>query len=140
MRGADRGTALIETLFLSLVLLIPLVWLLGVLADVHRSALALTAAVREAGVDAAASADMGTASDAIASAVAAALRDHGVSPADARIRWSAPRRLARGSAVQVDVSLKVPVLQAPFLGEAGGPGVWVTARHLARVDPFGSAP
>ena len=43
------GQAMIETIVLGLLMLVPLVWLLGVLADVHRTSLAAAAAVRAAG-------------------------------------------------------------------------------------------
>jgi hypothetical protein len=54
------------------------------------------------------------------------------------VRWSAPPALRRGGAVEVEVSLPVSVLQAPFLGRIAGPAIWVNARHVTRIDLFRS--
>jgi hypothetical protein len=134
----ERGQALLETILLGLLLMIPLVWLLSILADVHRSALATTAAVRNAGADAARETSVTAASRAIDDAVSRALADHGIATSGARVRWSAPPALRRGGAVEVEVSLPVSVLQAPFLGRIAGPAIWVNARHVTRIDLFRS--
>ncbi|HEX2295196.1 MAG TPA: hypothetical protein VHN37_07805 [Actinomycetota bacterium] len=135
----ERGSALVETLLLGLLLLVPLIWTLGILADLHRAALATTAAAREAGFDAARATTVSEAERAVDAAIAAALVDHGVDPSRARVEWTRSR-LARGAPVEVTVSYSVPVLQAPFLGDAGGPGITVNASHVARVDPYRSRP
>lgn len=57
-----------ETILLGLVLFVPVVWALGVLADLHRGALATSAAAREAGFDAARSVDMAEAESSVATA------------------------------------------------------------------------
>lgn len=134
----QRGQAVIETLLFGLLLLAPLVWTLGVLAEMHRSALAVSSAAREAGFDAARSNQMAAARLAVDEAVARAFRDHGIDPADARVRWSAAPGLPRGGAVEVEVSYPVTVLQAPFLGRVAGPSVVVRARHVSRIDPYRS--
>ena len=135
----ERGSALIETLLLGLLLLVPLIWGLGVLSELHSAALATTAAAREAGFDAARATSAGEAERRVDEAVARALIDHGVDPARARVEWSASA-LERGAAVEVRVSYEVPVLQAPFLGSVGGPSISVNATHVARVDPYRSRP
>jgi hypothetical protein len=138
MRTArERGQATIETVLLALLLLVPLVWALGVLADLHRGALATTAAAREAGFEAARASDADSARTAINEAVDRAFTDHGLDPANAEVRWSGSR-LERGTAVQVQVGYAVPVTQAPLLGRIAGPSIHVHARHVARVDPFRS--
>ncbi|CAN5724603.1 hypothetical protein BH24ACT26_BH24ACT26_19780 [soil metagenome] len=133
----DGGQALIETILVGLLLLVPLIWVLGVLADLHRSALAATAAVREAGFDAARSPTVSGAGRAVDLAVRRAFLDQGLDPGAARVRWDASG-LARGEAVEIQVSYPVTVLQAPLLGRIAGPSVWVEARHAARIDPFRS--
>ena len=132
----ERGTALVETLLLGLLLLAPLIWALGVLSEVHRAALATTTAAREAGFDAARAATRSDAARRIDAAIANALADHGVDPERARVRWTSD--LERGGAVELRVSYDVSVLQAPFLGSIGGPSISVTASHVARVDPYRS--
>jgi hypothetical protein len=132
----ESGQAVIETILLGLLFLVPLVWLLGVLADVHRTSLAASAAVRAAGFEAAGSTTSSEAALAIDEAVARALVDHGLDPSDAVVEWGSS--LGRGDRVEVEVGYPVPVGQAPFLGRIGGPAVWVRASHVARVDPYRS--
>lgn len=136
MRSED-GQALVETLLLGLIMMAPLLWGLGVLADIHRAALATTAAAREAGFEAARSIDPRHARSAADRAVAIALRDHGLDPGRARVDW-AIGGLQRGDAVQVVVSYPVSVLSAPFLGEVAGPAIWTHAKSVARIDRYRS--
>jgi hypothetical protein len=139
LRSSDeRGQALIETLLLGLLLLVPMIWTLGVLADLHRSALATAAAAREAGFEAAHASSDAIAAAAVDAAVVRALSDGGIDPSEARASWAAIPRLERGAAVEVEVSYPVTVLQAPFLGRVAGPSIWVTSRHVARIDPYRS--
>ncbi|HZA19824.1 MAG TPA: hypothetical protein VE889_03125 [Actinomycetota bacterium] len=135
---SERGLALIEALLLGLVLIVPLIWVLGVLSSVHQGALAATSAAREAGVDAARARDLEGASRAVETAVARAFVDHGLDPSEAVVRFSAAPRLARGGTVQVVVRYPVEVISAPLLGEIGGPAVWVDARNVTRIEPYGS--
>ena len=136
----EGGFAMVETILLGLLLLVPLIWVLGVLADVHRTALAATAAVREAGFEAARATDRPHAARAIDRAVAEAFVNQGLDPGPARVHLSAPAGLPRGAAVEVNVSYPVTVVQAPLLGRVSGPSIWVRARHVARVDPYRSRP
>jgi hypothetical protein len=133
-----EGIAIVETLLLGLLLLVPLIWALGVLADLHRSALAATAAVREAGADAARSANLAEADRAVDAAVDRAFADQGLDTSRARVRWTSDSGLVRGGTVEVRVRYPVTVLQAPFLGRVAGPSVWVDARHVTRIDLFRS--
>jgi len=134
----ERGQALIESLLLGMLLIIPIVWVLMVLADVHRSALAATSAAREAGFDAARSGDLTDAARAIERTAGLALTNHGLDADESNIRWSAPDGLERGARIEVHVAYPVNVVRFPFLGEVSGPSVWVRSTHMARVDPFAS--
>lgn len=134
----ECGFALLEAIMLSLVLLFPIVWMLTVASEMHRGALAATAAVREAGNEAARSADRTSADLAVRRAVEEALTDHGLDASSARVRFSSDFR--RGGAVEVQVSYPVTVLRAPLLGDVGGPVIWIRASHAARIDPFRSVP
>ena len=134
---SERGQSLIETLLLGLIMMAPLLWGLGVLADLHRTALATSAAAREAGFEAARSVDPTQAKRSANIAVATALRDHGLEPSRARVDW-AFGGLQRGAAVQVVVSYPVPVLSAPFLGQVSGPAIWTHAKSVARIDSYRS--
>ncbi|MDP9225638.1 MAG: pilus assembly protein [Actinomycetota bacterium] len=138
MSSTERGQGVVETLLVALILLVPLMWLLGVLADLHRGAIAATAAVREAGSDAASSIDPRGAADAVQRAVHAAFADQGLDPARAAVAWSATPGFARGGRVRVRVDYPVTVVQFPFLGRVSGPAVLVSASHVARIDPYRS--
>lgn len=136
----ERGQALIETILIALILLVPLVWLLMTLAEMHRAALATTAAVREAGTDAARASTVDEAIQAIDLAVGSALADQGLDPSLAHVSWGIEPGFERGSTIEVHVSYPVNVLHAPFLGPVSGPTISVRATHLARVDPYRSRP
>jgi hypothetical protein len=133
----ERGQALIETLLLGLILMAPLLWGLGVLADLHRAALATSAAAREAGFEAARSIDPLGARSLANDAVFAALRDNGLDPSKARVDWSIGR-LERGAPIEVVISYPVPVFQAPFIGQVSGPAIWTHAKSVARIDRYRS--
>jgi hypothetical protein len=134
----ERGHGVLDVFLLGLLFLAPLIWGLGVLADLHRAALATTAAVREAGFDAAKAGDRVEAGRAVDLAVTRALVDHSLDPTSARVRWDATSELGRGGEVEVEMTYRVPVLQAPFLGRVSGPSILVTARHVAPIDPYRS--
>ncbi|HEX2049331.1 MAG TPA: hypothetical protein VHJ34_01720 [Actinomycetota bacterium] len=138
MNRTESGQAVVEVVVVCVLLVVPLIVLLSVVSDVHRAALATTAAARAAGFDAARSADAPAADGAVDAAVGRALLDHRLDPADARVRWSGA--LGRGAPIEVEVSYPVRVFGVPFAGGASGPSVWVTARHVARVDPYRSRP
>ena len=137
MKRNEAGQSLIEAIFLSLLLFVPLLWALGVLADLHRSALATTAAVREAGFEAARSTSEDEAEVAASSAIEQALLNHGLDPDDADVQLSLGG-LRRGGSVEVKVVYPVTVLQAPLLGRVAGPSILVDAAHTAIVDPYRS--
>ena len=134
----ERGHGVLDVFLLGLLFLAPLVWALGVMSDLHRGALAATAAAREAGFDAAAASDRSSAQRAIDDAVARAFIDHSIDPSTATVRWGSGTDLARGGEVEIEVTYPVTILQAPFLGRVGGPSISVTARHVAPIDPYRS--
>lgn len=138
IRGRESGQTTLESILLGLLLLVPLIWALSVLADVHRGALAAGAAVREAGFDAARAGDLATADRAVEEAVATAFLDHGLDPTRAELEWSAPSGLARGGLIEVRVSYRVPVTQAPFIGTVSGPSIALNASHVTVIDPYRS--
>lgn len=135
--SSERGQALIESLLLGLVMMAPLLWGLGVLADLHRSALATTSAAREASFEASRSVDQLSARRAADRAISIALKDHGLNLNDVRVRWSIGS-LERGAPIEVVVSYPTPVFQAPFLGQISGPSIWTHAKSVARIDQYRS--
>ena len=138
MTRAESGSALVESFLLGILLLIPLVWALGVLAELQKTALATAAAAREAGFEAARSEDGAAADAAVQAVTAQAFTDHGLQARDARVRWSAQPGFPRGGTIEVLVRAPVTVFQAPLIGRVSGPAIWVQARHVARIDPYRS--
>jgi hypothetical protein len=138
MKQTECGQAIIETLLVSLVLLVPLMWMLGVLSDLQRGALGTTAAAREAGFDAASSSEPSTASAAVERAVHQAFVDEGLDPTQALVSWASTPGFPRGGTVKVSVSYPVTIAQFPFIGRVSGPSITVRSIELARIDPYRS--
>ena len=134
---AERGSALIETLLLVVVLFVPVLSLLGALARIHGAALAVTSAARDGGTAAAAAQDAAAAAAESRRAVANTLDRQGLEPGRVVVRLDGAAGFDRGSRVGVRVAYPVRVLQMPFTRDAG-PVVWVSASHTAHVDPYRS--
>lgn len=125
MRRRDEdGSALVEVVWLSLVLMVPLVYILMSVFDVQRGAFAASAASRAAG-RAYTLADTDAEGEREARAVAElALADQGMQDADLTLRVSCtpdPRDChARGSVVTVELVTRVTLPLAPTVlgGEA----------------------
>ena len=126
--------ALVETILLAFVLIVPLVLLLGMLDHIHRAALGATTAAREAGFALAGSSD--PASEDPAGAVALALRGQGLDIQRAGVEVSLPERSERGGLIRVQVRYRVPLVDIPALGDL--PGVSITATHDAVIDRYRS--
>ena len=137
-RYDDEGSALVEFTYLSVLLMVPLVYLLVSAFQVQRAAFGTTEAARQAGR---AFATAGTVEEARARGTAAArlaLRDQGVELVrEVRFDCLGGPCLSPGSRVRVTVRYDVhlPGLAAVF-GSSGRGAVPVTAQHTAYVDRF----
>lgn len=127
--------AIIESVILGIVLILPMIWLLSVLGSVHSAALATNSAVREAG--AAVSSALEEPRD-IKALAKETLRNHGLEPAAGILEVSAPDGFTRGAAVHIAISYPVAVFDPPFLSADIGPVVTIRSLHIARVDPYRS--
>lgn len=125
---------MIEVLVLGLILIVPVVWLLGVLAEMHRAALATNSAAREVGWEL----TRGSSPVGVDLAAATAFDDHGLGAGLARVTWRG--RLERGAVVTVTVAYPVRVASFPLLGRVSTPVVWVRATHHAHVPAHRSEP
>ena len=118
----EAGSASLEFVTVGMLLLLPLVYLVLVVAAVQAGALAAEGAARQAARVFVQSADAGSAQAAAATAVEFALSDHGVDPASASVAVSCRPRpsacLTRRGLVTVTVELSVPLPLAP--GVLGG--------------------
>ena len=133
----DDGNAIVEFVHLSVLLMVPLVYVLIVVFQVQSAAFAVTEAARQAG-RAYAQADSATEGRAVASAaVELALRDQGLAGDDLEV--SAPDGLAPGASVRVTVvhQVTLPVIGGLF-GEVE-PHIPVRATHVEVVDRFREA-
>jgi Flp pilus assembly protein TadG len=148
-RRAERGAAVVELLVVFLTLLLPLVYVMVVMADVQRALLATSSAAREAGRVYVTGADRGDAERRAGVAYREVLATYGVETGDPRasMRLQAGCPAGAGAAecaggfgsgaeVRVVVTYRVPVARVPFLGAVAGPGLTVGATHHTRVDRY----
>lgn len=134
----DQGNALVEFTYLSVLLMIPLVYILLSVFTVQKAAFGATEAARQAGraFARAASVDEATARGDAASSLA--LADQGITGADPpTFECLGGPCLSPGSRVRVTVTSRVtlPLLGAIF-GSGRGGTIPVTATHTEYVDVF----
>jgi hypothetical protein len=137
----DDGNALVEFVYLSVLLLIPLIYILLAAFKVQSAAFGVTEAARQAGRAYARADDPAAASVAATTAARLALQDQG-------IEWTGSPELcggdacslAPGATVRTRVRYTVPL---PFVGSifgSGRAGIPVTGVHTEVVDRFKEAP
>jgi Flp pilus assembly protein TadG len=141
----DGGSALIEFVFVAVIVLVPLVYLIAAVATVQRNRLAVSEAARDAGRAFATSDDAASAPGRAAAAVRLALTDQGL-PNDATVRFVAAGRscdappvrprLAPGAEFAVCVSRSVSLPGVPSL--LAGRGIRTVGRYVVHVDDFRS--
>ena len=146
--AGERGAAVVELLVVFLTLLVPLVYVMLVMADVQRALLATSSAAREAGRVYVTGSDRLQAERRAAQAYREVLGTYGMRAGDPkaamRVRVGCPDGVGSGcvggfgpgAEVQVVVTYRVPVARLPFLGEVAGPGVTIGATHHTRVDRY----
>lgn len=138
MSGREHGHAFVEALLVGILLLVPALWVLVVLSDLHRAALGATAAAREAGFEAV-RASGGVAGERAASqAIRRAFADHALDADRAEVRVVGLDRFERGSEVTVEVAYPVRISRLPLIGLEAGPSIWVRARTSAVIDRYRS--
>ncbi len=119
----DRGSASLEFVTVGMILLLPLVYLVLVVAAVQAGALAAEAAARQAARIFVQSADEASAAASAVTAVQFALADHGVDPDSAIITVSCSPQptacLTRRGLVTVAIDIVVPLPLAPAVLTGG---------------------
>jgi hypothetical protein len=145
---AEGGAAVVELLVVALTLLVPLVYVMVVMADVQRALLATSAAAREAGRVYVTGPDRAAAERRAEAAYREVLASYGMRAGDPgaglRLRAGCPAGGGSGCAggfgpgaeVEVVVTWRVPVARLPFLGPVAGPGIVIGATHHTRVDRY----
>lgn len=134
--GGDDGNAMLEFVYLSILLMVPLVYLLTTVFQVQRAAFGVTEAARQAGraYATADNAEQGAVRAQLAAQLA--LRDQGLALAEP-LQVSAPDGVTAGAQVVVVVRHRValPLVGGLFAGTVP-PNIPVEASHLAVVDTF----
>jgi Flp pilus assembly protein TadG len=143
LRRDDAGTAIIEFVFVAVIVLVPLIYLLAAVATVQRNSLAVNQAARDAGRAYATSESSGEARQRVAAAVRLALADQGL-PNDADVRFVAPGaacdaraivpRLTPGAEFTVCVSRRVRLPAVPSV--LTGRGIRTVGKYQIHVDDF----
>ncbi|XAS63101.1 hypothetical protein VUN84_12380 [Micrococcaceae bacterium Sec5.8] len=114
---AERGSAVVEFTFLSLLLMVPLVYFIITMAQLQGGSFAVVGAADQAAKVFVAQPDAAAGQAAAEQAVLLALADHGHTATDAEVETScAPADCTAGSAVTVTVHLTVPLPFLPFSG------------------------
>jgi Flp pilus assembly protein TadG len=144
--GDDGGSAIIEFVFVAVVVMVPLVYLIVAVASVQRSQLGVSQAAREAGRAFATSSGPGQAQGRVAAAVRLALAAQGL-PNDAQVRYvaygsdcsAAPiaPRVAPGAQFTVCVIRHIDVPGVPSV--LAGRGITSIGKYLVHVDDFRTA-
>lgn len=147
MTRDDAGTAIVEFVFLALVLLVPLTYVVAAVATVQRNTLAVTQAARDAARAFVTSDTEATARLRVAAAVRLALADQGLSD-DATVRFvragagcsdsAIAPRLTPGAQFTVCVSRRVQLPAVPSI--LTGRGIRTVGAFLVHVDDFRPAP
>ncbi len=137
---AERGSAVVEFLGVTLVLLLPLVYLVLTLGQIQAAAFAAEAAARESGRVLSQEPDLATAGARAQTAVELAFGDHGISVDGAgalSFTCSEEPCLSPGGQIHVEVATVVRLPLVPeFVGGALPLEVPVEAAHLASVPEF----
>jgi Flp pilus assembly protein TadG len=143
MKRTDEGSAIIEFVFVAVVIMVPLVYLIAAVAAVQRNTLAVTQAARDAGRAFATSDSAGQAQQRVAAAVRLALADQGL-PDDATTRFVASGgrctdppitpRLVPGAQFTVCVTRRVELPAVPTV--LTGRGIRTVGVYVVHVDDF----
>lgn len=142
-RGDDGGSAIVEFVFVAVVVMVPLIYLIAAVATVQRNQLAVSQAARDAGrafatSDTAAEADLR-----VRAAVRLALADQGL-PNDATVRFVPPGsscdagpitpKLEAGAEFAVCVSRRTRLPAVPSV--LSGRGIRSIGEYVVHVDDF----
>lgn len=135
----DRGSMLVETAFLLVLVMVPLLYLVGTLGRLQAGAYAASAAAREAGRAFVTSDDDAAAHAAAVTAAFLVLDAHGFSADQGGVVMVCEQSpcLTPGGTVRSDATVNVPLPLIPdFLSGVVPTTVSLSSSHLAPVDEF----
>jgi Flp pilus assembly protein TadG len=143
MRGDDRGSAIVEFVFVAVIVMMPLVYLIVAVATVQRSEFAVSQAAREAGRAFATSDRVDQAMGRAQAAVHLALHNQGL-PDDAEVAFVAAGSpctaariapdLAAGAQFTVCVTRHVSVPAVPSV--LAGKGITTVGEYVVHIDDY----
>ena len=136
---SERGSMLVETAFLLVLVMLPLFYLVGTLGRLQAGAYAVSAAAREGGRTFVASADDPSGHAAASSAASMVLDAHGFTAQEGNITvvCEASPCLTPGGVVRVDAVVTVELPLIPdFLRGALPTSIPMSSSHVAPVDEF----
>lgn len=134
----DGGAAMIEFVFLAVLLAVPLAYLLLAVFDVQRSAYGASSATREAARVFVRASSTAEAESQARSAAAVALADHGLALADGDliISCSATPCLTPGATVQISFQTHVALPLIPVFGDRGVASIPIESSHVQVIDEY----
>jgi TadE-like protein len=139
--GSDEGSAVIEFVFLAMVMLVPIVYLIVTLARIQAATLAVEQGSREAARVFVTAPDSASGVSRSRFAAALAYRDQGFGPpaqGQLTVSCGSTPCLAAGARVSVHTELTVVLPGVPrFLARVIPVSVSVAATHISTVDAFG---
>ena len=145
--AGEEGNALLEFIFVAVLVMVPLIYVIVAVATVQRTQLAVTHAAREAGRAFATSDSAAEAATRMAAAVRLAMHDQGLDD-DAEVRLvaagagcTAPAvhpQLQPGAEFTVCVTRRVDLPAVPTILQ--GRGIRTIGRYVVHVDEFRAVP
>ena len=142
--GGDQGSAIVEFVFVAILMMVPMVYLIVAVAVVQRAGVATVRAARSAGRAAATSPTRDEAEGRARAAVRLALANQGFDASDAELKVVAAEddcaaaatvpTMAAGSTFAVCVSRREQIPAIPGFLQSGG--VLITGRYVVHVDDF----
>lgn len=139
-RRGERGSAIVEVVWLGLLLLVPLVWIVLSVFDVQRGAFGASEAARSAGRAFALAPDDAAGRAQAQAAARQALADQGLGGAPVTVRVTCtpyPRDCHQGtSVITVRVATRVELPLLPAVLGGGAPTFALDASHTVPIGQF----
>lgn len=136
----EDGSALVEAVWLSILLLVPLVYVMTAAFDVQRSSYGLSGAARAAARAYSLAPDEASAAERARGAAAVALADQGVELADVAVTFRCRPEpgdcLAPGSLISADLRHQVRLPLVPSALGGGAPSIRVEASHTVAYGTY----
>lgn len=142
-RQAERGSAVVEFVFLAVVLLVPLFYLVMTVSRVQAGSYAASTAAREAGRAYVTAKDESSAAPRAEAAARVAFEDQGFRATDARLTMACDGApcLRPDGRVEMTTTVVVPLPLVPSFARRVVPlEVPITARHVVVADRFRGEP